>query len=229
MRTTRVTTLLLAAAVLPAALGLAGGNLVQNGGFDDTADPLSGWTYDYTWTGNRLYAGNHRYVSIVPRDGVKKSVLKLHGTRDILWGTGQGVKVDSAPIPYEFGATYKLTAYARSQADSQEPGPNCRIYIEGYMWAPGIKPHENPKLHELRRIYKQGAGNILYFGSSRSGPFSNVSTKWQKGDCTFPDDDLSSLAMKHLKRVDFLVVHVIAIDGWDGDLMVDDIELVKVK
>lgn len=219
----------LAAIVMTLHSATAAENLVLNGGFDDPENPLKGWTYDYRFMENRLYADNHTRVSVIPSDGPKKSVLRLYGTRGILWGSGQGVKVDSAPIPFGVGSTYRLTASARSQADSQEPGPNCRIYIEGYQWKPGVKPHDNPELGELRRLYKQGSGNILYFGNAKSGPFSNANRSWQKGDCTFPAKNLSDLAKKHLAKVEFIVVHIIAIDGWDGALLVDDVELQKVK
>jgi len=219
---------LLAALVCAAGAG-AGDNLLVNGSFDDPDQPLKGWKYDYADTGNRLYAGNCNYVSVLPADGARRGVLRLHGTRDVLWATGQGVKVDSWPVPFEPGATYKLTAYARSSADSREPGPNCRMYIEGYRWRPGVKPHDAPRLSDLRKVYKQGPGNILYFGGRDSGAFSGAPRSWQKGECTFPSKDRSELAERHLQRVKFLVVHIVAIDGWDGDLLVDDVQLRRIE
>ena len=206
---------------------LGGTNCLENGGFDDPKEPLKGWVHNYGWTGNKFYKDNHKRLSVIKKDGIKKGVLKLTGTRDILWGTGQGIKVDSEPVPFDPDATYELTVSARSQAATSKPGPNCRIYIEGYQWKPGIKPHPKPKLQELRKVYKQGSGNILYFSKTRSGPFSNAKKTWSKGSCTFPGKKLSSAARSHMRKIRFICVHIVAIDGWDGDILVDEVRLEK--
>lgn len=213
--------------IAAASPSLAATNELVNGGFDDPKEPLKGWVHNYEWTGNKFYHDNHKRVSCVKRDGTKKGVLKLTGNRDILWGTGQGIKVDSEPVAFDPDATYKLTVEARTQAATSKPGPNCRIYIEGYQWKPGIKPHPRPGLQELRKIYKQGSGNILYFGKAKSGPFSNAQKTWSKGTCTFPGKKLSSAAKGHLRKVRFICVHIVAIDGWDGDILVNEVKLEK--
>lgn len=202
-------------------------NLLVNGSFDDLKDPLAGWVSDYTWADNSWYRENHKHVSVVPAEGGRKHVLRLSATRQMLWGDGQGVKVDSKPVPFEPGTSYKLSVYARTQAGTSNPGPNCRIYIEGYDWKPGIKPRDNPDLSELRKTYKQGSGNLLYFGKEKSGPFSNPAGTWSMGSCVFPGERLSEQAQKSLGRVKFICVHIVAIDGWDGDIFIDDVVLEK--
>jgi hypothetical protein len=210
-----------------AANGAGATNLLVNGSFDDPKDPLAGWMSDYAWSGNSWYKDNKDRVSVVATESGRKHVLRLSGTRQILWGDGQGVKVDSKPVPFDPDASYKLSLYARTAAKTSNPGPNCRVYIEGYEWKPGIKPHDNPDLSELRKVYKQGSGNILYFGDSNSGPFSNATEKWSMGSCAFPGKSSSEEGGKHLKQIKFICVHIVAIDGWDGDLFVDDVVLEK--
>jgi hypothetical protein len=207
--------------------GTVATNLLINGSFDDSKDPLSGWMCDYAWSGNSWYRDNKMHVSVVAAEGGRKQVLRLSATRQMLWGDGQGVKVDSKPVPFAPEASYKLSLYARTAARTSNPGPNCRIYIEGYDWKPGIKPHDHPDLSELRKVYKQGSGNILYFGEAKSGPFSNPTEMWSMGSCVFPGRSSSEEGGRHLKQIKFICVHIVAIDGWDGDLFVDDVVLEK--
>jgi hypothetical protein len=202
-------------------------NLLANGSFDDPQDPLAGWISDYAGSGNSWYRENKTHVSVAPAEGGRKHVLRLTATRQILWGDGQGVKVDSKPVPFEPGTSYRLSVYARTAARTSNPGPNCRIYIEGYDWKPGIKPHDNPDLSDLRKVYKQGSGNLLYFGKEKSGPFSNPTESWSMGICSFPGRELSDEGGKHLKQIKFICVHIVAIDGWDGDIFIDDAALEK--
>lgn len=201
----------------------ADGNLLVNGSFDDPEDSLKGWKYKYDLPGESWYFKNHERVSVKSMENGRKNVLRLYGTKDVVVDTGYGVKVDSQPVPFEHGSSYRFSAYARST------GPNARIYIIGYKWKSGIKPHENPELHELQEVYKQGAGNIMYFGSAKDGTVSNPRRTWQKGVCTFPGKNLSELAMKHLKMIKFISVHIVAVLGDEGELFVDDVALEKIK
>ena len=185
--------------------------------FDDPREPLRGWQYDYEWTNNAFYRENHKHVSVLPRDGARQGVLKLSGTRDLFWASGQGVQVDSLPIAFEPGASYRLSVAVRSTL-----GPNCRIYIEGYDWKPGVQPHAAPAFAELRKVYK---GAVLRLGPQDSGPFSGATREWQQGTQLFPAPDLSPLARQTLAKVRFIAVHIVAIDGTDGDLLVDDVRL----
>ncbi len=202
-----------------------GANLLVNGSFDNAEDPLKGWVRDFQFTGNTWYTNNHTRVSVISQDGAHRSVLRLTGTRDIFWGSGQGVKVDSEPIPFDPNCSYHLSAEARTTE-----GPNCRIYIQGFQWKPGVKPNTAPTLADLRLAYKQGSGNLLYFGTTKhEGPFSNVTKSWQRGETTFPSANPTSAALAALKRVEFIIVHIVAIDGHDGDLLVDNVVLEKTE
>lgn len=215
-----IAALMLAPAVMRAASEGAT-NALPNGSFGEQTPSLAGWRADYTADRNRWYKQNHKYVSIVPRDGVHRNVLRLHVATKVL-ADNQGVKVDSVPVPYEPGARYRLTVAARST------GPDARILIEGYQWRPGIKPHAKPDFHALRMVYRQGGGRMLYFGNRTNGAFSGAQRKWLKGSCVFPGPDLSSAARRHLKRVRFIAVHIVGIGGGAGDLCVDDVRLERL-
>lgn len=215
MRVTVFIVMLLAA--LPAG---AGSNLVVNGSFDDPAGGLNGWRYRYDAEGESWYSNNHTLVSVVENDGGRRSVLKLHGTYAELQVPGQGVKVDSTPIPVDFSrGKYRFAIAARST------GPAARILIEGFRWAPGVTPHDNPKHTELRKCYKFSQ---VYFGKQDAGEMSAPGPTWQEGTTLFPAEGLSKLAHAKLAEVKFLVVHVVAIGGKDGDLLVDDASIEKV-
>jgi len=129
------------AAVLVAAPVFAAGddgNLVPNGAFDSTENPLAGWTTDYKWTKNSNYVGNKNLVT------VKAGVAHMKSPGDA------GVKMECIPIPFEPGYRY--------EAHFDVKGGPYRIYFAGYMWNPKATPHEGtPKPEELRLIYKSKA------------------------------------------------------------------------
>lgn len=154
-------------------------------------------------------------------DGSRKGVLSLWGDYAILQAPGQGTKVDSLPISFESGSTYELSAWGRSS------GPTCRLLIEGYRWAPGVKPHPDPDLSELRKCYKFSQ---LYFGSKKEGTMSEVPKAWSQGKIVFPDPEMSKSveARKNLAKIKFVVVHIVAIGGADGTLFIDDVSIKKV-
>ena len=102
-------TMLLAASTQ--AWALPSSNLVQNGSFDDAANPLNGWRTDYRADENRWYAGNHELVSTKPADGTRRDVLRINVSSSGL-AQNQGVKVDSAPIPFDPGTRYRLSVWA---------------------------------------------------------------------------------------------------------------------
>ncbi len=208
---------------------LGGSNLVFNGSFDCPTNPLAGWMYDYTWLGNQFYNDNHTRVSWVKEDSGRKGVVKFSAGADVL--ENQGVWLDSKPFPYEFGAKYRLTVWARSEGRNGT-GPNCRIYFVGYKWKSGIKPHPDPDLTEMAPnppgcIIKQGAGYIVYFGS-KGRDFSDPKRSWTKGQTTFPREDPSDEEIKRLKMCDFLTVHICVLGGSAGDLYVDDVVVEKI-
>ncbi len=214
------------AALLPALAG-AGSNLVVNGSFDSTNGAPAGWTFNYEYTGNQLYAGNHQHLKVAA-DGERKNVLVMTGNKALLSDPGPGIKVDSTPIPFEKGGKYRLTVSARST------GANARIFVEGYRWLPGVKPHPNPELKELRKCFKF---DLVHFSADKTGPLSNPGPNWSRDSQDFPRDKPSELAQESLNRVQFLVVHIIAISGvtdsggggGDVSLFVDDVALEKIN
>ena len=201
-------------------LACASSNLVVNGSFDDRTDPLTGWKFKYDPSQDKnagWYVDNDKHVSVVA-DGAQKSVLALWGDIAILQVPGQGTKVDSAPIAVDMKHHYRFTVHARTT------GPGSRILLEGYGWRPGIKPHANPTLNELRKCYKF---SLLYFGDAQEGSRSAVGPAWKRASMTFPDRTKSQLQEDLLNKVTFVVIHIVAIDGSEGYLYVDDVSLEK--
>lgn len=209
------------AAACPLALRAAT-NLVVNGSFDAPGDPLAAWQTSYTGKGESWYADNPKYLQAIPRDGTRDSVLRLHGTDAILNMPGQGVKVDSRPIPMTLDGTrrYRFSAWARGT------GPNCRILLEGYRWQTRVAPHPDPTLYDLRKCYKFAQ---IYFGKEQSGDVSPVPSQWTRAVMEFPDPPRSDIAKACLEQIRFVVVHVVAITGREGDLFVDDVRIEPVE
>ena len=223
-------------------LGLVGGsapagqNLLFNGSFDCPTNHLAGWMYDYRWLGNNLYMDNHERVSWLEKDGNRKGILKLTGpNNDILVTTGQGVWTDSQLIPYEYPYRYKVTIWARCQGQGGSgPGPDARIFVGGVMWQPGRPPHPDPDLTEMvpkppNRLIQQGSGHIVYFTGKNNHDTSGVKTVWTKGETVFPSENPSAEEIKRLKRVDFIFLHICALMGSPGDLLIDDVSIEKLN
>ena len=212
-----------AALCLAALSSGAGSNLVVNGSFDFPDDPLHGWKYRYDPEQDKnvgWYTNNHTNVSVVEREGPQKKVLSLWGDYAILQVPGQGTKVDSDPIPVKSGGKYRFSARARST------GPDCRIMMEGYKWVPGVKPHDQPKLNELRRCYRFSQ---LYFGKNVAGAFGGVGRDWEHVAVTLPEKTGGKLQQEILNEVQFLVIHIVAIGGSEGNLYVDDVRVERIE
>ena len=180
----------------PHALRLAGGllillgaiafgqdkSLVVNGTFDDKDEPFKGWITDYAFSGNKYYIENKERVKIVASEGDRTSVVSIKPAGDA------GAKMESKPIVFEAGYRYTCTLDIKG-------GP-YRIYFAGYKWEPGIRPHDDPELGELRMIYKSKAA------SSGGGP------SWKAEKLELPGVKLSPQAKTHLKAVRFVTVYV---------------------
>lgn len=211
-----------AAAVLffaAAAACSAGPNLLFNGGFDHPDNPLLGWKYKYDLEGESFYFSNHERVKVEAESAGRQGVLSLYGDKNILFDTGQGTKVDSDPVAVKPDGRYRLTVTARST------GPSSRILVEGYHWKPGIKPHGKPQLHELRKCYKS---EIVYFGGQQGGAMSGPGKGWSTASETFPETK-SKLGQELFNKAEFLVVHIVAIDGSEGTLLVDEVKLERLN
>lgn len=208
-------------AVLAAAGSLrAASNLLPNGSFDDKGHALAYWQYKYEREGESWYFTNHERVKVEENVAGRSGVLALYGDRAILFDTGQGTKVDSHPVQVKPGGRWKLSLMARST------GPSARILVEGYQWKPGIKPHPAPTLYELRKVFKS---EVMTFGSQVGGSRSGVGKSWTSGSITFPAENPSPLATSKLAKMEFLVVHIVAIDGGEGTLYIDDVKLEQVS
>lgn len=221
-----------------------GGNILKNGSF---SNGLDGWRFKYDLDGESWYTNNHNHVQVITDEQTKQTMAKFTGTHVELQVPGMGVKIDSAPAPIKSTDRFKMSCWARST------GPDCRILVYGYKWKPGIKPHPNPILPELRECYHSVQ---LYFSAAKlwregepqysskvgGGDFGGVKKEWKQASVIFPDkskwkgtttSDMTgkkiSIGEEKWNSVEFLSIHMMAIGGSPGDLFVRDarIELVK--
>ena len=125
-----------------------------------------------------------------------KQVLGVHvdgGMREII------------AIPFEKG--YRYTAELSISSSDMS-----RVYFAGYKWKPGIRPHENPSLGELRMIYKSKAD-------------TSARKSMGKMKIELPGVELSSQAKKALKYVRFITLYVwIRKEG-----SIDDVRITRTK
>jgi hypothetical protein len=168
------------AALLSVSVCGCGQSLIENGNFDDAANPLKGWITDYEWTGNSHYLANKNHVAIAT-EGARKNVVKMNSPGD------QGVKMETVAFPYEPGFRYTCTLDVK--------GGNYRIYFAGYRWAPGVRPHDKPELGELRMIYQSKAA------AAQSGD-------WKQEKIELPGVKPSPQAIQHLKQLRYLTVYI---------------------
>ena len=154
-----------------------------NSNFDDGANPPTGWTTDYEWSGNSYYIGNKNAVTILTEPG-RGSVVHLKPVKL----DDAGAKMETIPFPIEPGFRYKCTLDVKG-------GPS-RVYFAGYRWAPGVRPNDAPALPDLRMIYKSKAAN------------TPLSPGWTTVSLEFPGVALSPDALKHLQQVRFMTLYV---------------------
>ena len=165
-------------------LAAQGQNLQPNHNFSNPKDPLSGWHYDYAWTGNRNYVGNKERVSVLPTEGGRRNVLQIMGLGEV------GSKVESVLLPFEEGMTYRARVTLRG-------GP-YRVYFAGYSWRRNVTPHDNPTLAELRPVY-------------RSRTVAQSARNWQTIDLEIPGIEATDLSLRHLRQVDFVTLYIWAL------------------
>jgi hypothetical protein len=154
--------------------------LLENGNFDHPTEPFKGWVTDYAFTGNSWYVGNKAHLSIVQEAG-RKNVVQFGNAGDA------GVKMECRAFPLEPGFKYVATLDIK--------GGGYRVYFAGYQFTPGVRPHDNPELGELRMIYQSKAT-------------SSSSDVWKQEKIELPGVKLSSAAMEHLKKVRYLTVYI---------------------
>lgn len=219
-----------------------GGNLLRNGTF---SNGLDGWRFKYDLDGESWYTNNHNCVSVITDEQTHQTMVKLVGTHAELLVPGMGVKLDSAPIPIKPTDKFKLSCWAKSS------GPDCRILVYGYKWKPGIKPHADPILPELRECYHSVQ---VYFTvpdlrnrkkgdlGIGAGDFGGVKKDWRQSSAIFPDvkkwkvtttSDMNgqkvSLGQEKWNSVEFLSIHLVAIGGKPGEMLVRDMRIEKVQ
>jgi len=157
-------------------------NLLKNGKFDHPANPFEGWITDYAWSGNSNYIRNKKWISVV-NDGTRKNVVKFEGFPK----GAQGGKMECIPFPLESGFRYTCSLNVK--------GGSYRLYFAGYRWAPGVRPHDNPELGELRMIYQ-------------SKDASGMAKDWSPVKFEIPGVKLSDSALEHLRQVRFLTIYI---------------------
>jgi hypothetical protein len=155
-------------------------SLIENGNFDHPTEPFKGWVTDYAFTGNKWYIGNKQHLSIVQETG-RKNVVQFGNAGDA------GVKMECRAFPLEPGFKYTATFDIK--------GGGYRVYFAGYQFVPGVRPHENPELGELRMIYQSKAT-------------SSSSDAWKQEKIELPGVKLSEAAMQQLKKVRYLTVYI---------------------
>lgn len=209
-----------AGSVLLAALAvsplLEARNLVPNGDFRLSEEPLKHWKILFDGEGEGWYEDNHNHVTVVQESG-KGPVARLNVQRASL---NQGVKMYSDPIPFDPQGTYRLSVEARGT------GPNVRIQARGYHWRRGIEPHPNPTIAELAPVYNF---NPLTFGGPRSDRVVTPTRAWSTGTETFSRDGLSQMALRGYDRIDFVIIRVVALRGSPGELFVNEVKLEKLR
>ena len=154
--------------------------IIENGNFDNPADPLKGWVTDYAWTGNSNYIANKSHITVTT-DGARKNIVNFGDNFP------NGVKMETRAFPLEPGFKYTCNLDIK--------GGGYRVYFAGYQWAPGIHPHDNPELGELRMVYNSKALN-------------GESPQWKTEKLAIPGVTLSDDAKAHLKKVRFLTLYI---------------------
>jgi hypothetical protein len=198
-----ITALMLLGGTAHAAGGTS--NLCFNGSFDNTNHCLEGWTYNYEWLGNSHYMKNHERVSAVSSYQGRQKVAFINAT-------GQ-TKFESKPIPYEYGKRYRCELKIR--------GGGVRMYFAGYKWDAGVRPHANPHLGKLRRIYKSKPC------TGGSGCGEACGGGWTKATFEFPLENVSDLGKQHLKHLRYFTIYILGMSG--GKTWVDDVRVTTIR
>ena len=204
-------------------------NLVKNGHFDDSEDPLNHWIYIFDH--NKHYQQNYTYVSVVEdKASMRPHVLRLDATiHDIC--INQGVQVYTAPIRFDPKKKYKVSLSARSVGTKGGPGPKCRIYPIGYRWHPKAMKSNDPAFNDLREAHRF---QPIYFNNAETGEFSHVPQQWKRVERVYPTSGRSELSQSHLENCEWLMLKILALDatGVDmcntGYLYVDDVKIEEI-
>lgn len=181
-------------------------NYCYNSDFTSDKGALDGWNVDYDWTRNKHQMGNAKNASVLPEFRGRKNVLK------IAVPSGFESKVETPLIPYEAGDMYQCTF------DMYVEKVVVNTLFQGYNLKPGVPPGENPKLQDMRRMYKA----------------EYVATKgamWKSVTVTLPHAQVSATAYGHLKKIRYITV-LMYVPGAtyfdDGNFYVSNLRIVKL-
>ncbi len=112
----------------------------------------------------------------------------------------------SEPFALDAGCKYRLTVDMRAWG-----GLNGRVFVEGYRWKPGVKPHAGePKMEELQRIWRS---QVLSYGdylapTLRAQDMSNPPENWQTASMVFPSPTAPDFDRRTWRQADFGVVNI---------------------
>ncbi len=126
--------------------------------------------------------------------------------------------IASQPFPLDPGCRYRL-------AMDMTCSENAKIYVEGYRWKPGVKPHDGaPKLEELEMVYRSSP--LIFHDASlwsvRYQNRANPPGAWAKqpGTLDFPAPNSPVYDQRAWRRVEFGVVRINVF--WSGTAHLTD-------
>ncbi|MDA3924217.1 MAG: hypothetical protein PF904_05920 [Kiritimatiellae bacterium] len=188
-------------------------NYCYNGSFIAETGHLDGWNLDYDWTGLSIQQGNHLNASYLPEFKGKKNVMRMKVPH------GYESKIECKLIPYHKGERYKCTFDI--YIDMETIGSyETRALFNGYRFKPGIRPYDDPKLQDLRRIFKT---NLV--------PMKSIA-RWRRMTIDFPTKPkVSKTAYAHLKKIRYLSLFIFVPGGTypkDGNFYLANVNITKL-
>jgi hypothetical protein len=142
------------------------------------------------------------------------AVESYKGYRNLAFVNGTSeTRLESTPMKFEPGARYRCTIDINGNTSPH-------IYFRGHKWQPGIRPHDEPTLQELRTIYKSQFRNHTV----KNGP-----NGWKRITFEFPLENLSSMAKKHLKYVRYFTVYCIVLADFPGQVYFDNCKVYRIQ
>ncbi len=199
--------------VISASAQTLGNNYCYNGNFMSEKGHLDGWNLDYDWAGISLQHGNHLNASYLPDFHGKKNVMKMKVP------SFYESKIECKLIPYHVGDRYKCTFDI--YIDMEKIGNyETRALFNGYRFKPGIRPYDDPKLQDLRRIFK-----------TNQMAMTSVA-KWRSMTIEFPiKSQVSEMAYSHLKKVRYISLFIYVPGGTypkEGNFYLANVNITKL-
>ncbi len=183
-----------------------GENLVFNGDF---AKELDGWTIFPT--GGESYCprykkdDEHQSEGKITHPATRKDVLVLTSPK------GPPSRAESRPFALDPAFRYRLSIALR------EIHWSVRVFVDGYRWKPGVKPHDGvPKPEELQMIWRSQPllCQVIPARNLREQKFANNIGAgknpggWGVWTLDFPDPAASLYDWRTWNEVEFARVHL---------------------